>query len=119
MAEPARLFLDTARLGPMSPSAQLAARDFARLAGEGLSTLYLEKFLRRGWPADNAPRRHGLPGLAAWPGLAGLHSLVRRSVRAPLQTPVLLSARVSSLMQITARALFNRCPCRRAPLPQP
>ncbi len=34
MPKVARLYLDTARLGLMSPSAQLAARDFARLAAD-------------------------------------------------------------------------------------
>jgi hypothetical protein len=58
MPKLARLYLDTARLGLMSASAQLAARDFARLAGEGVSTLYFQNVLRGGSPlADGSPPR--------------------------------------------------------------
>ena len=51
---PARLYLDTARLGRMSPRAQRAQIDFVRLAGEEGCTLYWERFLRDGF-GDLAP----------------------------------------------------------------
>lgn len=43
----ARLYLDTARLDPMTISAQLAV-DFARLSGEEAFMLYGEQFLKIG-----------------------------------------------------------------------
>jgi len=109
MAEPARLFLDSARQGPMSPSAQLAARDFARLAGEGRSTLYFEQFLRRGWPSSDETLRRRLPGLAAWSGLEEMHQSVRRLLQLPPSAPVLFASRTTELMRLAARLLCERC----------
>ena len=48
---PLRLYLDTARLGRMSPRAQRAQFDFVRLAVEEGCTLYWERFLRHGFAA--------------------------------------------------------------------
>ncbi len=83
MPKLARLYLDTARLGLMSPSAQLAARDFARLAGEGVSTLYFQRFLQVGFDGLEPRLRRELPGLALWTGVAGLQNAIRRLVNLP------------------------------------
>lgn len=69
MPKLARLYLDTARLGRMCPGAQLAARDFARLAGEGLSTLYFQELLRHGFLALDRRSTKLHPGIADWPGI--------------------------------------------------
>lgn len=107
MPKLARLYLDTARLGLMSPSAQLAARDFARLAGEGVSTLYFQNLLRGQVPLANtlAP----LPGFADWQGIEGLKERFRRLLRLPTRAPVLFAGRAISLMRWAARQLWRRC----------
>lgn len=106
MARPVRLYLDAARLGAMGPAAQEAARDFARLAGEGLSTLYCEQFLRTG--LDSRHRRC-LRGLANWSGLDGLRNSVRRLVHAPPDAPVLFASRSAALFAAAVQLLVGRC----------
>lgn len=108
MAAPARLYLDTARLGLMSPSAQLAAGDFARLAGEGALGLYAEKFLSRGTRAiPDADSRY--PALASWRGLRDLASRLRRFVQADADSPVWFASRTASFMRFAAELLANGC----------
>lgn len=108
MAAPAWLYLDTARLGLMSPSAQLAAGDFARLAGEGALGLYAEKFLSHGSPAiPGAENRY--PALASWRGLRDLASRLRRFVRADAASPVWFASRTVSFMRFAAELLANGC----------
>ena len=109
MAVPARLYLDTARLGLMSPSAQLAAGDFVRLAGEDAFTLYFDQFLSAGakcWPDRWL---NDYPGLAKWPGIAGLKAALRALVCIESELPVLLASRSAWLMQYAARLLFHKC----------
>jgi Aminotransferase class-V len=109
MPKLARLYLDTARLGLMSPSAQLAARDFARLAGEGVSTLYFQNLLRSGCCQVGAGSPVLLPGIAGWPGMGRLRQLFREFVRLPKSAPVLFAGRSTSLMKFAARRLWSRC----------
>ena len=45
---PTQLYLDTARLGLMSPSAQRLQIDFIRFAGGEGASLYWDQFLRGG-----------------------------------------------------------------------
>src|SRR5262245_4897041 len=109
MPKLARLYLDTARLGLMSPSAQLAARDFARLAGEGVSTLYWQNLLCGGnRSVDSGSLRH-LPGIAEWPGIGGLSQLFCEFVGLPNCAPVVFASRSTSLMRFAARQLWSRC----------
>ena len=57
------LYLDTARLGRMTPRAQAAHRDFCRLAAaEGGSPL-MERFLRHGLAACGSRVTSHYPGL--------------------------------------------------------
>lgn len=107
MARPAPLFLDAARLGTMSPSAQRAARDFARLAGEGRSMLYWENFVRCGFSPSRSPPK--LPGLIGWTGLSGLRDAVRQLLAAPAETPVFFASRTTALMQSAIRFVATHC----------
>src|SRR5262245_55596945 len=107
MPKLARLYLDTARLGLMSPSAQLAARDFARLAGEGVSTLYFQKLLR-GCTNGKCPPCD-LVGLAGWTGIGGIRERLRQLMRLPASAPVVLTSRTASLMRWATRQLWQRC----------
>jgi selenocysteine lyase/cysteine desulfurase len=103
----ARLYLDTARLGLMSPSAQLAARDFARLAGEGVSTLYWQNLLRGRVPTANM--LPVCPSFADWQGVDGMRQRLRRLLRLPPSAPVLFASRTTSIMRGAARQLWRRC----------
>jgi hypothetical protein len=109
MPKLARLYLDTARLGLMSPGAQLAARDFARLAGEGVSTLYFQNLLCGGDRSVDSGSLRLLPGIAEWPGIGGLSQLFREFVGLPKRAPVLFAGRSTSLMRFAARQLWTRC----------
>ncbi len=69
---PAQLYLDTARLGLMSPSAQLAQIGFTRFAGEAAGSLYFDKLLAGGFPEWPASFQRRYPGLLSWGGLSRL-----------------------------------------------
>ncbi len=106
---PEFLYLDTARLGRMSPGAQLAHRDFAALAGaEGASERF-ERFLRSGLEALPGRARQLYPGLAAWEGIGGLHRSLRALAGGRPDLPVLLANRSAQLMKFAARLLFHPC----------
>ena len=60
---PKRLYLDTARLGLMTPRAQRAQLDFIRLAATEGGSMYFDRFLGRGflaWPSRLQARYCGL-----------------------------------------------------------
>jgi selenocysteine lyase/cysteine desulfurase len=103
------LYLDTARLGRMSVSAQRAHRDFARFAGEEGCPLYFEHFLARGAKARSDVFAARYPGMACWPGIKGLKEQIRRLTRTPSDLPVLLANRSAQLMKLAARLLFLSC----------
>ncbi len=93
----------------MSPSAQLAAGDFVRLAGEDAFTLYFDRFLSAGakcWPDRWLSR---FSGLAEWPGIAELKAELRAQVGIDSELPVMLANRSAWLMQCAARLLFHKC----------
>ncbi|MBA3312943.1 MAG: aminotransferase class V-fold PLP-dependent enzyme [Planctomycetaceae bacterium] len=102
-------YLDTARLGLISPGAAAAYRDFVGLAGEEGLSLYAEEFLRYGEVALTADHRHQFPGLKTWPGIAGLRAGLADAVHSPPGLPVLLASRSVALMRLAARLLFRFC----------
>ena len=64
---PQVLYLDTARLGQMSPRARRASVDFARFASECGGSLYFSDFLSDGY-SENLKEFEQLRG---WKGIAG------------------------------------------------
>jgi hypothetical protein len=103
------LYLDTARLGRMSPGAQEAHRHFIRLAGEEAGSLSFEQFLRWGaqsWP-DELRSRYA--GLADWQGISALKQSLRRLAGVLPDLPLLLGGRSAQLMKFAARLLFHPC----------
>ena len=103
------LYLDTARLGRMSPRAQRAHLDFARLAGEEGGSLFYEAFLRAGaseWPTDAQARYSGLTG---WHGVGALKESLRALAGSPPQLPILVANRSAQLMKLAARLLYHPC----------
>ncbi len=82
---PDPLYLDTARLGQMSPRACRASVDFARFASEQGCSLYLSRFLAEGstaWP-DALSQRYS--GLADWQGVAQLKRRLKAIVEQMMQ----------------------------------
>lgn len=106
---PRSLYLDTARLGRMSPTALRIHSDFVRLAAEEPCSLYCEKFLRYG--IDAAPEfRERFPQLKRWNGVSELKQQLAKTLSDgcnPAQ--VLLMSRTQPLMELGARLLVQRC----------
>jgi hypothetical protein len=106
---PDLLYLDTARLGRMSPAAQRAQHDYVSLAGEEGSSAYFERFVRHGLAACPSAMQVRYPGLAHWQGVAELKRALRIQVGHRPDLPVLVAHRSAQLMKLTARVLFYPC----------
>jgi selenocysteine lyase/cysteine desulfurase len=103
------LYLDTARLGQMSRSAQLAHIDFARWAGEEAGSLYFEDFLRHGSAALPPSLRNRYRGMASWQGIVHLKQDLKTLAGARAESRLLVTNRSSQLMRFAARLLFDKC----------
>mgnify|MGYP002622571539 CR=1 FL=1 len=106
---PPLLYLDTARLGQMSPAAREAQLDFVRLSAEEPSSLYFEEFLRNGftcWPSCYQDR---FLGLHTWQGVSGLKRGLLQLAGAPADWQVLLANRSLSLVNLAVRSQFRVC----------
>ena len=102
-------YLDTARLGQMTPAAKDAQLDFVRLSAEEPSSLYFEQFLRDGFSAWPAAYQERFPGLRTWTGVSGLKQSIRRLTHAPDDWQVLFANRSLSLIHLATRCLFRAC----------
>ncbi|MBY0458459.1 MAG: hypothetical protein K2V38_14060 [Gemmataceae bacterium] len=103
------LYLDTARLGRMSPGAAAAHRDFAALASDEGGGLYFDRFLAAGLPDCPAGFVDRYPGLSPWEGMGRLKAGLRAVAGCDPSTPVLLASRTASLLRFAARFLFRPC----------
>ena len=103
------LYLDTAKLGKMSPRAQTANIASTKLAGEVGCSVRFEDLLHRGFRAWKASLQRRFSGLAGWQGLSGLKSSLRALTGAQPELPVLLANRTAELMRLSARLLFRKC----------
>ena len=103
------LYLDTARLGRMSPGAQTSLHDFSRFAGNLGASVHFEDLLWHG--ADQLPSsiRSAYPGLADWRGIAALKDSLRNYVQLPSQARVLFASRSAQLMKLAATLLCRPC----------
>lgn len=103
------LYLDTARLGRLTPCAQQANVEFTRFAVDEVCPPYFEEFLSHG--ADACPNdfRTQFPALGKWSGIAGLKSRLRELAHSPTGLPVVLANRSAQLMKFAARWLFRPC----------
>lgn len=107
MLEP--LYLDTARLGQMSPRACRASVDFARLASEQGCSLYFSQFLSGGtsaWP-DSLTRRY--PELGEWQGIQAFSQRLKSIAGAAPSSDVVFAARSAELMRFAAHLLIGPC----------
>lgn len=109
MSATAGLYLDTARLGRMVPSAQLAVSDFARFTGEVGLTLYGQDFLIGGYSAIPHALAERYPHLRNWAGIAGFKRTLLSLVDAPAGHGTLLAGRSLSLVRMAAKHMAHRC----------
>ena len=103
------LYLDTARLGLMSPTAQRMYHGLGRFIAETPDSLNTEDFWRHGFAALSSGDQRRLSELCGWSGLAGLKDSLRLFVVGNGDTPVLIAGRSQSLMKLAARCLFQHC----------
>lgn len=100
-----RLYLDTARMGLMTPSVQQITREYTKLlACEGCS-LAFEDFLWNGSAAWSSQHRNRFPALAGWDNPDGLKRRLRRLAGLSNDLPTYLASRSSELFRIAARLL--------------
>ena len=106
---PDLLYLDTARLGRMSPGAAAAHRDFVTMAGDEGGGLYFDRFLSNGFRdcPSSFPSRY--PGLDGWHGVGRLKAGLRSLAGTPAESPILLASRSTALMRFAARLLYHPC----------
>ncbi|OWK40956.1 aminotransferase class V-fold PLP-dependent enzyme [Fimbriiglobus ruber] len=105
------LYLDTARVGRMSPGAHRAAADYLSLAATEGGSAYFGRFLRSGFAACPDRMRACYPGLTHWNGIASLKHSLRALAGSRPDLPILLASRSAQLMRLSARLLFQRCRC--------
>jgi hypothetical protein len=103
------LYLDTARLGRMSPSAQRAERALVSLAAEEGNSAYFERFVRHGLGACPLAAESRYSGLGHWAGVGELKHSLRRLVGHHATLPVFVAHRSAQLMKLAARVLFHTC----------
>ncbi len=106
---PELLYLDTARLGLMSPQACRASVDFARFSSEYGATLYLTDFLKDGFASLPSTIRDGYCGLEDWRGVSTLRQSLRVLSDSQCDSNVLIASRAASLMKLAARLLVRPC----------
>jgi len=104
-----QLYLDTARLGLMTATAQRAHTDFARLAGEEGASAAFDRFLRHGFGPGRSDLAERFPGLADWKGVGALKAKLRKLAGSRPELPVLLANRSTQLMRLAARLLCLPC----------
>ena len=101
------LYLDTARLGLVSPSAKqtlIAALEFNQAFGAGA---YFDKLLNLG--AESVPRASGFDGLEHWSGIESFSDGIKETFFGSNQGDLVFASKTSSLMSLAAKLLFGRC----------
>lgn len=107
--QPTQLYLDTARLGQMSPRACVAHVDFACMVAEEGGSKLFERFLRQGVDSCRASVQARFPGLMSWQGIGHLKANLRTLAGSKPDLPVLMVNRSTQLMKFAARLLFQQC----------
>ena len=107
---PTRLYLDSARMGLLSERARLAHLDYVRLAATEGCSLYFSRFLQDGFGDWPAAIQNAYPSLVDWQGIRGLESAIKRFVRSPAESEVLLANRTAQLVKL---AVGQLCRCSR------
>lgn len=103
------LYLDTARLGQMSPRACRASVDFSRFAAEFGSDPYLTELLTNGFQSWPGWLQEQFAGLYDWQGIVGLKNRFRQLTQSTIDTSVAVASRSGSLMRFASRLMAGRC----------
>ena len=102
------LYLDYARFGLATPSAQMALTDFGRLTTEVGFSLYYQQFLQHGFDAFPQKFQCRYGGLKHWQGVGEFKRRIAE-LAGLSQTQVFLASRSSELMKLAARLLTRHC----------
>jgi len=105
----APLYLDTARLGQMSPRACRASVDFARFASEHGCSLYLSQLLHDGFSSWPEALQECYSGLADWQGVTALADQFKKLANATPGSDLVIAARSAELMRFAAKLLIGPC----------
>lgn len=108
---PPCVYLDTARMGRISPTARAIHIDYLKFAAQqGGSEAMLDLLVGGGqaWPRRLRKR---FPVLAGWEGVSGLKQRLRRvaGVNGADLSNVLFASRSRTLMRLAAQLLFRSC----------
>ncbi|VTS00486.1 cysteine lyase : Uncharacterized protein OS=Rhodopirellula europaea SH398 GN=RESH_05019 PE=4 SV=1: Aminotran_5 [Gemmata massiliana] len=106
---PDLLYLDTARFGLTSPTAQRAERALNTLAAAEGNSAYFERFMRHGLKACPLTAEPRYTGLEHWAGIGELKQSLRALVGHRADLPVLVAHRSALLMKLAAQALLWTC----------
>jgi len=102
------LYLDTARLGQISPSARRALNDITRFNADFGASILFNDLLYGGVQSlpDRLQRRY--QNLGTWAGLGDFRKQVNNFVGVD-RTQCLFSSRTKELMRFSAKLMFSRC----------
>jgi hypothetical protein len=106
---PSPVYLDTARLGRISPTAMAIQADYLRFAAERGCPSSLRDLLINGgrlWPTK---LRQRFPTLARWHGVGHLKRRLGEIAGANEQAPIMLASRSHSHMLLAAHLLCRNC----------
>lgn len=101
------LYLDTARLGQISPTAHRALTDYVRHYSEQGWPLYSQEIAR--CPSGESSALCDSLGIRQWCGIEALKQKVRHLFDAQTSSEIWFAARSAELMKISAKLLFGRC----------
>ena len=98
------LYLDSARIGQLAPSARKSLVEFLNFVGTTPTHPCLIDWLRTGEVADRDT--HCLP---AWPGIKNLERSIAGLFEAPVRSRVFMSSRSLTLIRLGLQQLFRLC----------
>ncbi|MEM7785894.1 MAG: hypothetical protein AAF623_21275 [Planctomycetota bacterium] len=101
------LYLDTARVGQMTPAVGRMLNGIVDLNHAIGSSLYFSDFLFGGYEA--LPPQYQLAGLNPWQGIEILKDSFSRFVFGHSNSSVLFSSRSSSVVLLASQMIFSRC----------
>jgi hypothetical protein len=106
---PSRLYLDTARMGKVSPTAMAIQTDYLRFSAERGCSDAMRSLLLRGGDAWPSRFRRKYPALASWHGVGPLKDRLRQIVGGGERSRVILASRSHVLMTLASYLLFGTC----------
>ncbi|MDC0936279.1 aminotransferase class V-fold PLP-dependent enzyme [Pirellulales bacterium] len=103
----ARVYLDTARMGRVSPAAMSIQTDYLRFAAARGCPEALLNLMKNGGDAWPECRRRCFPDLATWRGVDPLKRRLREIIGAESDASMLLASRPQTLMKLASHLLFR------------